>query len=167
MKHLEGIAKELGNLRYDYLVGFIYDLATELEKHDEAYYSFRCMELSSRLQDTSGALREANIPLKKAWEICRPFMGSSCLRHPVKVDKGFLGEISRKLKGLKYDSLVGFIYDLAADLDKQADKDFFRGRVKLSVQLSATADALRNANAPLKRVCEFYENVRKEVMSDS
>ncbi|MFH0752274.1 MAG: hypothetical protein V1914_01625 [archaeon] len=163
MESLDKLVKDLGNLRYDKLVGFIYELASELEKRD---YSFRSWEIYVELGDTADALRKANIPLKRAWDICEPYMRGHCGQHSVDLGKP-LYEVAKEVSSLGYDKLVGFVYDLADDLNKQANKDFFRGRKQLAACLLDTVDALRNVNVPLKRLCERYGNVRKEIKSDS
>ncbi len=146
MVSLDSLAKEVGNLRYDKLVGFIYELASGLENQCRV-----CEELSG-LRDVSDALREANIYFKRAWEICEPHMRVSCGKHPVSLSRP-LDDVACEIGSLSYTSLVGFIYDLASDLDRQANKDSSRGRRRLAAQLFYGADALRAANIPLKRVC--------------
>lgn len=64
---LDQLATDLGNLRYDALADFLKKLADKLAKDSDADLSRHRVKLAAELAGASECV-------KRAWEICKPFM---------------------------------------------------------------------------------------------
>jgi hypothetical protein len=70
------IATELGDLTYDSLSLFLNELSLKLLKDGEADHDRGRLKLSKCLKDAASDIKSASGSIDKAWEICKPFMGS-------------------------------------------------------------------------------------------
>ncbi len=69
-----GLAEELGNLRYDVLAKFLYELSEKLFADGTADGERKRYQLGNRLFLAGGGLAVAAAEIDKAWKICEPHM---------------------------------------------------------------------------------------------
>lgn len=73
-KDLQELAKELGNLRYDVLMGFLTALAADLQRQSEGDRQRGRLKLATALHDAAEDLYGVASDLDWAWSISEPYM---------------------------------------------------------------------------------------------
>ena len=71
---LEQLAQEVSNLRYDSLAHFVYCLSENLYRQATEDYVNDRFKLGESLTEAKNRLDFASMYLKKAWNICKPYM---------------------------------------------------------------------------------------------
>lgn len=74
---VDELAREVSQLRYDALAGFLLSLAEELADDSDADFLRGRPKLSDALRTASGAVRAASQDIDQAWKICAPRMKDS------------------------------------------------------------------------------------------
>ncbi len=82
-------------------------------------------------------------------------------KHPRTVTNftGTLDELAQSIGNMAYDQTARFIEKLADNIQRQADGDFKRGRIKLAYELSQTTQTLYEARNKMNtawKICEPY-----------
>ncbi len=82
------------------------------------------------------------------------------MRHPNKVE-GYetLEDLAKAVGNMSYDKVSEFLEKLAEDIERQADADYQRGRVKLSSKLYKTSKRLhrsKNSMDEAWKICKPY-----------
>ena len=72
--NLEDLARELGNLRYDYLNEFLEDLELDLRRQADKDKESGRVQLAERLYATADSLAVTRHKLDEAWKVCKPYM---------------------------------------------------------------------------------------------
>jgi propanediol dehydratase small subunit len=82
-----------------------------------------------------------------------------CSKHPreIKEFAGNLDELAQKVGNLQYDCTASFIESMADDFQRQADKDYSKGRKKLALKLYETAQRLYSARDSMMKAWEICE----------
>ena len=83
------------------------------------------------------------------------------MNHPNKIENydGTLEDLAKAIGNLSYDKTAEFIEKLADDIERQADADYERGRIKLAKRLYKTADNLYKSKKEMDfawKICEPY-----------
>jgi len=133
----EELAEKIWDLFYDSLSSFISSLWGKIDNTEIA-------EL----------LKEASNHIMEAWKICLPYVSHDFpeMKHTAEVkwldiDKE---ELSKSLSNLMNSELSDFLLKLSAKIQKDWEADKWRNRIKLSNELFACADNLKQASELLK-----------------
>jgi len=83
------------------------------------------------------------------------------MNHPDKVESynGTLEDLAKAIGNMSYDKTAEFIEKLADDIERQADEDYKRGRIKLASKLYKTIYELRKAKKEMNlawKICQPY-----------
>ena len=78
-------------------------------------------------------------------------------KHPSHVEgyEGTLEELANAVGNMTYDQTATFIENLAEDINRQADADLKRGRIKLANELYNTAEKLYQAKEEMDKAWEI------------
>jgi len=71
---IEDLAKEIGNLRYDYLNEFLEDLELDIRRQADNDKETGRIQLADRLYATADNLKNVRDKLDEAWKICEPYI---------------------------------------------------------------------------------------------
>ncbi|MBU0470669.1 MAG: hypothetical protein KKA62_00585 [Nanoarchaeota archaeon] len=75
--NLEGLAKAVGNMRYDKARDFLGYLADDIMRQADADKGRGRVQLAERLYQTAERLYQAREVMDLAWKICEPYMKDS------------------------------------------------------------------------------------------
>ena len=81
-KSLYELSRDIGKMRYDAAAKLLEELAKDLQKQGDADFKRERRILAERLYKTAFVLESAALKMRKAWEICRPYMQEELKQDP-------------------------------------------------------------------------------------
>jgi hypothetical protein len=136
----EELAEKIGDLFYEPLAGLLSSIASELEKQIDSD------------EDVIKLLQEASTHILQAWNHCKPHVLDieelkKNSKHTFEIEWSGLNnqELAKAIAFLENDRLKELLWLLSTKIERDAEADKWRQRLKLAGELFATAEKLRQA----------------------
>lgn len=137
----EELAEKIGDLFYEPLAGLLYSLASKIEKQIDSD------------EEVIKLLQEASTHILNAWKHCKPYvLDVEALKrnskHTFEIEwSGFNNqELAKAIAFLENEKLKELLWLLSSKIQRDAEADKWRGRLKLAWELFATAEKLNQAS---------------------